>query len=102
MPRPLTSKKLIDHVVLERTLISWTDVVERGISRRQFAGVIPGVLAYYDLPDLAARLSPLPMTIRHSTNALGLPVNQAELDAAYSACRRAYGNHGNLMLQAGP
>ncbi len=98
----LADKRLIEHVVLERTLVSWTDVVERGISRRQFAGVIPGVLAYYDLPDLAARLSPLPLTIRHPTNALGLPVTQAELEAAYSACRRAYGNHGNLVLQAGP
>ncbi len=98
----LDDRKLIEHIVLERTLVSWTDVVERGISRGQFAGVVPGVLAYYDLPDLAARLNPLPLTIRHPTNAIGLPVTQAELEAAYSACLRAYGNRGNLTLQAGP
>ena len=98
----LDEKRLIEHVVLERTLISWTDVVERGISRGQFAGVVPGVLAYYDLPDLAARLHPCPLTIRHPTNALGQPVTQAELEAAYSACLQAYGNRGNLTLQAGP
>jgi len=90
------------HVILERTLVSWTDVVERGVNRAQLAGVVPGVLAFYDLPDLAARLHPCPLTIRHPTNALGLPVAQAELEAAYSACLQAYGNRGNLTLQAGP
>ena len=98
----LDQKGLIDHIVLERTLVSWTDVVERGMSRGQLAGVVPGVLAYYDLPDLAAQLNPCPLVIRHPTNALGLPVTQAELEAAYAVCRRAYGNHGTLTLQAGP
>jgi hypothetical protein len=98
----LDEKRLIKHVILERTLISWTDVVERGVNRAQLAGVVPGVLAYYDLPDLAARLHPCPLTIRHPTGALGLPVAQAELEAAYSACLQAYGNRGNLTLQAGP
>jgi hypothetical protein len=98
----LDDRKLIEHIVLERTLVSWTDVVEHGISRGQFAGVVPGVLAYYDLPDLAARLNPLPLTIRQPTSAIGLPVTQAELEAAYSACLQAYGIRGNLTLLAGP
>jgi dienelactone hydrolase len=98
----LDEKGLIEHVVLERTLVSWTDVVERGVSRGQIAGVIPGALAYYDLPDLAARLNPCPLTIRHSTNAIGRPVTQAELEAAYSACLLAYGDRSKLTLQAGP
>ncbi len=41
-------------------------------------------------------------TIRHPTNALGLQVAQAEIEAASSACLQAYGNRGNLTLQAGP
>jgi dienelactone hydrolase len=97
----LDEKRLVEQVVLERTLVSWTDVVERGINRGQIAGVIPGALAYYDLPDLAARLHPCPLTIRHSTNAIGLPVTHAELEAAYSACSLAYGDRSKLTLQAG-
>jgi dienelactone hydrolase len=98
----LDEKGLIKHVILERTLVSWTDVVNRGVSAAQLAGVLPGVLAYYDLPDLAARLNPCPLTIRHPTDALGRPVAQAELEAAYSACLHAYGNSKRLTLQAGP
>ena len=41
-------------------------------------------------------------TIRHPTNALGLQVAQAEVEAASSACLQAYGNRDNLTLQAGP
>ena len=41
-------------------------------------------------------------TFRHPTNALGLQVAQAEIEAASSACLQAYGNRGNLTLQAGP
>ncbi len=97
----LDENRLIQNVVLERALVSWTDVVERGVSRGQLAGVVPGVLAYYDLPDLAARLSPCPLAIRHPTNALGRPVTQGELEAAYSDCQKAYGDRGNLTLLAG-
>ena len=97
----LDDRRLIEHVVLERTLISWTDVVDRGVSRGQIAGVVPGVLAYYDLPELAAGLHPRPLTISYPTNAVGLPVTQAELETAYSACLQAYGNRGNLRLLAG-
>jgi hypothetical protein len=48
------------------------------------------------------RLDPCPLTIRHPTDALGRPVAQAELEAAYSACLHAYGNTDRLTLQAGP
>ena len=60
----LDEQGLIRRVVLDRCLVSWTDVVRRGISRDQLASVVPGVLRYYDLPDLAARLDPLPVEIR--------------------------------------
>jgi hypothetical protein len=93
---------LIKQISLERSLISWSDVVERGLSRGQIAGVVPGALRYYDLPDLAARLSPRLLTVLNPTNALGLPCTQMELEEAYSKCIKAYGNQGSLVLRAKP
>ena len=93
---------LIKQVTLERSLISWADVVERGLSRDQMGNVVPGVLASYDLPDLAAKLAPIPLTIQAPVNAMGEPVSQALLERAYAACARAYGPNGKLELLAEP
>ena len=71
--------------------ISWTDVVERGISRGQLAGVVPGVLAYYDLPDLAARLESVSADDPPSDKRAWPAGHPGELEAAYSACLQAYG-----------
>ena len=91
---------LIKRVTLERSLISWADVVERGISRDQMGNVVPGVLAAYDLPDLAARLAPIPLTIQAPVDAMGEPVSQAGLERSYAQCARAYGPGGELVLRA--
>ena len=90
---------LIKEVVLERSLVSWTDVVERGISRGQIGNVVPGVLEVYDLPDLAARWprdrsgSPSPV------NAMGQPIPRADLERAYAACIKAYGLVGSARVK---
>ena len=91
---------LIKRVTLERSLVSWADVVERGLSRDQMGNVVPGVLRAYDLPDLAARLAPLPLTIEMPVDAIGEPVSQAVLERSYSRCRQAYGPAGPLVLHA--
>ena len=91
---------LIKRVTLERSLVSWTDVVERGLSRDQMGSVVPGVLEAYDLPDLAARLAPLPLTIEKPVNALGEAVTQAIAEQCYRRCRNAYGPAGPLVLRA--
>ena len=49
---------LIKKVTLYRSLVSWSNVIQNGLSRDQLGGVLPGVLEVYDLPDLAARLAP--------------------------------------------
>ena len=49
----LDDKGLIKEVTLERSLISWEDLVKQGISRDQLGNVVPGRLRVYDLPDLA-------------------------------------------------
>ncbi len=92
---------LIKQVTVEQSLISWADVVERGLSRDQMGNVVPGVLQTYDLPDLAAWLAPIPLTIRSSLDAMGVPVSQAVLEREYAACARAYGSGGGLALRAG-
>ena len=66
----LDEQGLICRVVLDQCLISWADVVRRGVCRDQLASVVPGVLRYYDLPDLVARLDPLPVEIRSPVDAL--------------------------------
>ncbi len=91
---------LIKKVTLERALVSWSDVVERGVSRNQMGNVVPGVLEAYDLPDLAARLAPLPLTIDSPVDAMGEPVSQAALERSYARCAESYGAGGKLVLKA--
>jgi dienelactone hydrolase len=91
---------LIKKVTLERSLVSWSDIVERGVSRNQMGNVVPGVLESYDLPDLAARLAPLPLTIDSAVDAMGEPVSQATLERSYARCAEAYGSGGKLILRA--
>jgi hypothetical protein len=69
----LDEKGLVKEVTLERSLSSWEDVVEKGISRDQLANVVPGALRVYDLPDLAARLAPRPVHIEAPVDASGQP-----------------------------
>ena len=56
--------------------------------------VVPGVLEAYDLPDLAARLAPLPLTIQAPVDAMGEPVSRTTRQVSgmvytYSAHRGA-------------
>jgi dienelactone hydrolase len=90
----------IKSVALRRSLVSWSDVIERKISRDQLSSVVPGALLDYDLPDLAAELAPLPLSIQEPLDAAGKPVAQQTLDQAYAACKRAYGSRGTLELRA--
>jgi hypothetical protein len=74
----LDDTRLIRRIVLDHCLVSWADVVRRGVSRDQLGSVIPGVLRYYDIPDLIARLDPLPIEIRSPVDALGQPIEDAK------------------------
>jgi dienelactone hydrolase len=92
---------LIESVGLERSLVSWSDVVTKGISRDQLGNVVPGALQVYDLPDLAARLAPRPLRIHTPVDAMGQPISQAEIERAYAAAIKAYGKSDRLVLRAG-
>jgi hypothetical protein len=91
---------LIRQVTLERALVSWSDIIERGLSRNQMANVVPGVLEAYDLPDLAARLAPLPLAINSPVDSMGEPVSQTALERSYARCALSYGAGGKLVLKA--
>jgi hypothetical protein len=58
------------------------------------------VLEAYDLPDLAARLAPLPLTIDSPVDAMGKPVAQPALERSYARCAESYGASGKLVLKA--
>ncbi|MGO9470116.1 MAG: metalloendopeptidase, partial [Isosphaeraceae bacterium] len=97
----LDERGMIKKMQVERSLVSWSDVIDRKVSRNQLASVVPGVLFLYDLPDLAARLAPLPLAIHDAVDAMGTPVSQATLEQVYAECTRAYGAGGALTIGAG-
>lgn len=80
----------VKSVEVDGSVLSWTAVAKREISRDQLSSVLPGVLESYDLPDLAAALAPRPLTIRQPIDPAGSPVSQATLDAAYTSAKAAY------------
>jgi dienelactone hydrolase len=93
------------EVTLEGGLLSWSSVVKSPITTSPLANVVPGALALYDLPDLAALIAPRKLTIKGPVDGAGKPVAQGDLEAAYAKAREAYkaaGAEQNLVLQAAP
>ncbi|HEY7428512.1 MAG TPA: acetylxylan esterase [Gemmataceae bacterium] len=80
----------IKRLTLADALVSWSAVVRTPISHNQLTNVVPGALAVYDLPDLAASMAPRPLTIRKPADPTGKPLAQATADDAYRAVRAAY------------
>jgi dienelactone hydrolase len=96
----LDERGLIKKVGIEGSLVSWSELIGHKLSRGQLGSVVPGVLALYDLPDLAARLAPLPLSIHDPVDAMGATVSRAVLEQTYAECAKAYGAGGTLVLQA--
>jgi dienelactone hydrolase/pimeloyl-ACP methyl ester carboxylesterase len=95
----------VQGVTVERSLLSWSAVVHTPVSVNQLANAVPGVLAFYDLPDLAARIAPRPLTVRAPLGADGKPMARAALEETYATCRRAYAAEKaekQLVLQVEP
>lgn len=78
-------------VELHKATLSWSSVVRTPGSHAQLASMVPGTLKAYDLPDLAGLVAPRPLTIRTPVDAANKAVSQEELDEAYAACKKAYG-----------
>jgi dienelactone hydrolase len=98
-------EKVLPELTLEGGIVSWASVLRHPVTTLELSNVIPGVLARYDLPDLAARMAPRKLTIKAPVDGAGKPVSQADLEAAYAKAREAYkaaGAEANLVLQAAP
>ncbi len=80
----------IKEVTLDRSVVSWSAVVRTPVSYNQLANAVPGVLAFYDLPDLAALVAPRTLTVRSPVDPVGKPIPEAERERAYAAARDAY------------
>ncbi len=87
----LDERGMIKKVTIQNSLVSWSNVVEKGLSRNQLSSVVPGVLGFHDLPDLAARLAPLPLEIVGSVDAEGKAVRAGDVREIYANCMKAYG-----------
>jgi dienelactone hydrolase len=75
----LDERGLIKKVTLDRSLISWADIIKKGISRDQLGNVVPGALQDYDLPEIADRLGPDRVSIVAPVGALGNPIDRDRL-----------------------
>jgi pimeloyl-ACP methyl ester carboxylesterase len=64
---------LFGSVKLSQTLVSWATVIERRVTRFQYALAVHGALLEYDLPNLAATLGPK-LTVEDPLDAVGKPV----------------------------
>lgn len=90
---------------LEGSITSWSDVVRTPISRGQLANAVPGALAFYDLPDLAALVAPRELSIKASVDPAGRPLPPEKVATAYLASTKAYqaqGAEAKLTVQSGP
>jgi dienelactone hydrolase len=91
----------VTAVTMETSILSWSLAARAPSPKGDLAGIVPGVLASYDLPDLAATLAPRLLTIRGSVDPAGKPVAQDDLQSAYAACKAAYRQTADkLILEA--
>jgi cephalosporin-C deacetylase-like acetyl esterase len=80
----------VKAITIDGGLVSWDNVIRTPISHNQLVNVLPGVLAVYDLPDLASALAPRPLTIRNPVDAAGKPLTKEAAEEAYKSVRAAY------------
>lgn len=78
----------ISKLALERTLASYQSIVDHRIHRNVFEHVIPGVLKYYDLPDLVRMMNQRQVRIVDAVNPLGQMIALGEVRKQYSSAVR--------------
>jgi|GEM_PF-52077 len=71
-------------------ITSWSDVVKTPKTRGQLGNTVPGALASYDLPDLAASITPRKLEILAPVDPNGLPLAMEEAAETYRVAKEAY------------
>ena len=61
--------ELFTHLSLERSLISWSDVIHTPVTRGAFVNAVHGALRLYDLPDLIKLIGEERVDIQDPVNA---------------------------------
>jgi len=94
----------IAPVVLTAPLVSWADLVSHQRYRTYYMPhTVPGALASYDLPDLAATLAPRALTLINPANHAGEAADAESLEREYGVLRNAYaaaGAEGALRIRS--
>jgi cephalosporin-C deacetylase-like acetyl esterase len=80
---------IFGSVRLVRPLVSWSNVIELGLSYNQLVSTVHGALTTYDLPDLAGILE-AKLTIEQPLNALGKPIEVKRVVRSASCVMRNF------------
>jgi cephalosporin-C deacetylase-like acetyl esterase len=92
----------IKAVRLEKPLVSWLSVVETPLGRSHLSQVVPGALALYDLPELAASLAPRPLEVLSPVDAAGDALKPEAAEKAFAPVKAAFEKaKGKFRLMAG-
>jgi pimeloyl-ACP methyl ester carboxylesterase len=84
----------IRSIEVRQGLVSWLALTSSPQSKGQLASVVPGVLADYDLPDLASLIAPRKLVIYQPMDPVGLPLSQEQADREYVRARSVYSAEG--------
>jgi hypothetical protein len=80
----------IKNIVLKNALASYESVVVEKISQGIFESIVPGALAQYDLPDLAASLAPRKVTMINPVGPRGQRLVMAQAQSQYEIAKAAF------------
>jgi hypothetical protein len=84
----------IAEVAIEGGLLSWESMARTPVHRRTMAGLLPGALGVYDLPDLAAAIAPRPLKLVNVRGPAGDTLQTRQVREAYSYAASAYAAAG--------
>lgn len=80
----------IYEVTIEQSLASWQLISKMPITYNQLTNVVPGALKLYDLPSLAARIAPRPLTIRNPVDPIDQRLSKKDLGDLFLICKTSY------------
>ncbi len=72
------------RLILEGMLVSYQAVIDARLNQDVPEQIVPGAMAHFDLPDVAAALAPRRIDLTNPVNPLGQRMSQAEAERAYA------------------